>query len=401
MSASGLRVMLYSHNTRGLGHATRSIALAWSLYERLPEASVLYCGGSLHEMSSLLPPNADYIKLPSFDARKVGQKTQIVPARLRISREQQSAIRRAILGSVAETYQPQVLLADFYPVGKERELIDGLDWMKSHPTSRVYLGFRDVIDDPVYTIRFLKDHLDSIRKYVDRIFIYGDPALFDFVHAYQLPADIASRSVYTGYIVNRGVPWRSVESIRSLLGVREGQSLIVVSAGGGKDAADILLSVIRVQRQFAEQHNWHWVVVGGPLAREEEWQHLQEAVQGTSVILVRYWPVLSEVINAADLFIGTCGYNLAAEIIATGTPAIFIPIPRQETEQVIRAEILNRSGLGQVVPFQPGETEQRLASLLSDWFARPKPARQPARVNTDGAGFVARCIVEDRHWAGP
>jgi predicted glycosyltransferase len=397
MSADGLRIMLYSHNTRGFGHATRSIAVAWTLYQRLPKASILYCGGSLHEVSSLLPPNADHIKLPSFDAKKVAGKTKIVPARLRISRDQQSTVRRAILGSVAKTYQPQVLLADFFPLGKEQELVDGLDWMKSHPPSRVYLGFRDIIDDPAWTIRFLNSHLDSIRKYVDRVFIYGDPTLFDFVRTYQLPADIASRSTYTGYIVNRGVPWRSVEHIRSLLGVQEGQSLILASAGGGKDLADILLTIIRVQQLFADQRSLCWVVVGGPLAREEEWQRLQEAVRGTSIKLIRYWPVLAEVVNAADLFIGTCGYNLSAEIMATGTPAIFVPIARRVTEQTVRAEILSQHKLGQLAPFQPAETESRLASLLSDWLERPRSPKQAATIRTDGAEFIARCIEQDWH----
>jgi predicted glycosyltransferase len=146
---------------------------------------------------------------------------------------------------------------------------------------------------------------------------------------------------------------------------------------------------------FADKHQWRWVVFGGPLSREEEWQNLQEAVQGTDIKLIKYWPMLAEVINATDLFIGTCGYNLSAEIIATGTPAIFIPIPRKEAEQTIRAEILRQHDMGQVVPFQQQETEQELAHLLSDWLAKPKSAKQTPKINTDGAEFVASCIEED------
>jgi predicted glycosyltransferase len=392
-----LRIMLYSHNTRGIGHAAKLLAIAWSLYKRLPESSILYCGGGLHEMAALLPPNTDYVKLPSFDAKRGAGKTRILPARLHISVDHMLAIRRAILGTVASTYQPHVLLADFYPVGKEQELVDALDWLKSYPASRVYLGLRDIIDYPSWTIRFLSGHFDAIRKYIDQVFIYGDPALFDFVGTYQLPDDIALRSVYTGYVVNRDQSWQSVDDVRSLLGVGEGQLLIAVSAGGGKDSADILLSIIRVQKFFAELHRLCWVVIGGPLAREEEWQGLQEAVQGTAIKLIRYWPLLVEVINAADLFIGTCGYNLSAEVIATGTPAIFIPIPRKEAEQAIRAQTLSQHGLGQVVPFRQEETEQELAQLLSDWLAKPTSAKQVAKINTNGAQFVARCIEEEWH----
>jgi predicted glycosyltransferase len=394
-SSESLRIMLYSHNTRGIGHAAKLLAIAWSIYHRMPQSSILYCGGGLHEMSSLLPPNTDYVKLPSFDAKKVDGKTRIVPARLNISIDQMLSIRREILGKVASTFQPHALLADFYPMGKEQELVDAIDWVKSHPRSRVYLGFRDIIDYPSWTAQFLSQYFDAIRKYVDRIFIYGDPTLFDFLQTYQLPVDLIARSTYSGYIVNRASAWQTVEYIRTQLEVRPGQLLIVASTGGGKDSADILLSIIHAQQSFIEQPELRWVIIAGPLAREEEWKSLEAATQGKEIKLVRYWPVLVELIHAADLFIGTCGYNLAAEVLATGVPAIFIPVPRKEAEQAIRAEILSQHGLGHVIPFQRDETEQKLVLYLKEWLAKPRRVGPAPWLDTNGADYVARCIEED------
>ena len=71
MKHDNQRILIYSHNTRGFGHATRSVALAWAIYNRLNHSSILYCGGSLYQLSNLLPANADYIKSPLSKLKNV------------------------------------------------------------------------------------------------------------------------------------------------------------------------------------------------------------------------------------------------------------------------------------------------------------------------------------------
>lgn len=396
MQGSGLRIMLYSHNTRGLGHAARSIALAWGIYRRLPDASILYCGGSLHDFSEALPPNADYVKLPSFDARQHENSVEIVPARLRISRSDQSSIRRAILEATTKAFQPDALIADFYPVGKQQELVDALDWMKTRSQTRIYLGFRDVIDEPIRGSQFLARQLEFIRTYVDRVFIYGDPSFFDFISQYHLPDDVAARCIYTGFVVNTRMSWCEVDSTSNELGAIGNQRLIVASAGGGKDGLGLLASVINTQKLLAWQENLRWLVIAGPLMPENNWEHLREAVQNTSITLIRYQPNLVEAIRSADLFIGACGYNTCAEVIATGTQAILVPLSRtDESEQILRAELLCLHGVCQTIIPLRDDVESRLSILLESWIQNPKLSRPSPRFGVTGADVVAQLIEDD------
>ncbi|HKB16938.1 MAG TPA: hypothetical protein VKF62_12805, partial [Planctomycetota bacterium] len=66
VSGGGPRVLLYSHDTYGLGHFRRSLLLARAIAREIPEASILCATGSPRSHSFPLPPRFDYLKLPSI-----------------------------------------------------------------------------------------------------------------------------------------------------------------------------------------------------------------------------------------------------------------------------------------------------------------------------------------------
>ena len=59
------RVAIYSHDTFGLGHLTRSTRIARGVLEGFPNASVLFLTGSPIAHRFKFPPRVDYVKLPS------------------------------------------------------------------------------------------------------------------------------------------------------------------------------------------------------------------------------------------------------------------------------------------------------------------------------------------------
>src|SRR5512138_2517987 len=60
------RIMLYSHDTYGLGHLRRSLAVAEQLAQDIPEASQLLITGSVVSGAFRLPERLDMIKLPAL-----------------------------------------------------------------------------------------------------------------------------------------------------------------------------------------------------------------------------------------------------------------------------------------------------------------------------------------------
>ncbi|MEN3329967.1 MAG: hypothetical protein V7638_4774, partial [Acidobacteriota bacterium] len=58
------RILLYSHDTFGLGNIRRTLLLAQEVIEQYPKAAVLLVTGSQMIHSFRIPEGVDYIKLP-------------------------------------------------------------------------------------------------------------------------------------------------------------------------------------------------------------------------------------------------------------------------------------------------------------------------------------------------
>ncbi len=61
----GTRFLLYCHDTFGLGHLRRTLALADYFTTTIPNAEALIVTGSPVAHAFALPPRVDYIKLPA------------------------------------------------------------------------------------------------------------------------------------------------------------------------------------------------------------------------------------------------------------------------------------------------------------------------------------------------
>jgi predicted glycosyltransferase len=58
------KIVVYSHDTFGLGNIRRMLVIAQSLVESDPNTSVLILSGSPMLHAFRIPPQIDYIKLP-------------------------------------------------------------------------------------------------------------------------------------------------------------------------------------------------------------------------------------------------------------------------------------------------------------------------------------------------
>src|SRR5690348_9742456 len=61
------RILLYSHDTFGLGNIRRTLLLAQELIDQYPRAAVLLITGSQMIHSFRIPEGVDYVKLPCLD----------------------------------------------------------------------------------------------------------------------------------------------------------------------------------------------------------------------------------------------------------------------------------------------------------------------------------------------
>src|SRR3954463_7428976 len=140
-----LRIAFYSHNGFGLGHITRNAKLAQALLRHRPNADILLITASagLNELPAI--PQVDYVKLPSVRKQSAGRWR---PQSLDIEMEHLLRLRRVMILEAVRAYRPHLFVADYLPLGVERELAPALELLRERGDARAAIGFRDILDDP-------------------------------------------------------------------------------------------------------------------------------------------------------------------------------------------------------------------------------------------------------------
>ena len=138
-----MRLLIYSHDSFGLGHLRRCRAIAHSLVGHRNDLSVLILTGSPIIGSYEFRSRVDFVRFPGVVKLRNGGYT----ARgLDISIEAAIHMRETIIRASAEAFQPHIFLVDKEPLGLRGEVNATLAMLKTRGT-RLVLGLRDVLDD--------------------------------------------------------------------------------------------------------------------------------------------------------------------------------------------------------------------------------------------------------------
>ncbi len=363
-----LRVAVYSHDTYGLGHLTRSTRLARAVLEAFPDASVLLLTGSPVAHRFRFPRGLDYIKLPSvvkigperYEARDLGMSNR----RIRGMREQ-------LLRHAVEHFRPHLLLVDNVPGGMKGELLSTLDWLHRHrPDARVHLDLRDVLDQPEVIRRSWKDHgvPAILDRHYDEISIFGSPDIYDAREVYGLPP---AKTRYMGYLA----PYPDERTGNPDLPPCEaGRHRVLVTAGGGGDGADLLVCAAEMQRRLGAASPYHLHLVTGPLMDNDQQERLRDLLPALrNVSIHEFVQPLAAWMNSVDLVLSMGGYNTLCEVMTVAPRSVVVPRVAPRREQIIRARALEAFGIVHVLPL-----DRLTPGRLDDAF-RHALAREPGR----------------------
>ena len=195
------RVALYGHDTVGLGHLRRNLALAAAMVARPggPPPDVLVLSGAPTAGAFTRPTGVDLVVLPEVGKRSGGGYG---PGSLRSGLGTVLDLRSALLGAALAQWEPDLLVVDKVPRGLGGELEPALRALRRRGRTRTVLGLREVLDDPVTARReWQADCSESVvRELYDEIWVYGDPGVHDLTRDIGLPADLRARTRFTGYL---------------------------------------------------------------------------------------------------------------------------------------------------------------------------------------------------------
>ena len=141
-SKSDSRVLIYSHDTFGLGHLRRCREIAHSLVENHKHLSVLILSGSPIIGSFDFRARVDFVRVPGVIKLRNGAYTSL---NLHIDIEHTLSMRASIIQHTAEIFDPDVFIVDKEPLGLHGEAVETMRSLSLRGT-RLVLGLRDVMD---------------------------------------------------------------------------------------------------------------------------------------------------------------------------------------------------------------------------------------------------------------
>lgn len=358
-----MRLMVYSHDTFGLGNIRRMLAICSHLHASIPDLSILIVSGSPMLQSFRVEPGIDYIKLPCLKRNDLGE---LGVRFLDLDLSEIIRLRRELILSTVRSYRPDVLFVDKKPDGLAGELEPSLRHIKcSLSSTRIHLVLRDILDSSRVTIDDWTRHgyYNILRWYYDAVLVLGDQRIFDVCDEYQFPQDLRERVHHCGY-VRRQLPRRSRFEVRRELGVGEKENLVLVTAGGGQDGYQLFSAALAATSLLAKRLPLKTLLVTGPELSTEQSQDLSRA-QSENVQIIEFTEDPMSYMNAADVVISMAGYNTICELLTLAKRSIVVPRVKPVEEQKIRAERLG--GLGAFRMILPGDlTPQTLGSALND-----------------------------------
>lgn len=140
-----MKIVLYSHDTMGLGHIRRNQLIARALAESPLAAKVLLIAG-IHEAGAFrIPKGVDCLTLPAYRKDKNGNYS---PRSLFVETNALANLRSQVIGTALTHFNPNLFIVDNVPCGALQELSPVLENLKDSDTTRTVLGLRDIIDHP-------------------------------------------------------------------------------------------------------------------------------------------------------------------------------------------------------------------------------------------------------------
>ncbi|HXR55725.1 MAG TPA: glycosyltransferase [Casimicrobiaceae bacterium] len=380
------RILIYSHDSFGLGHLRRCRAIAHAIVDRYKGVSVLILSGSPIIGSFDFLPRVDFVRIPGVVKLTNGEYQSLG---LHIDLDQTMAIRAAIIQQTAESFRPNLFIVDKEPLGLNGEVTRTLRMLKARGTTLV-LGLRDIMDEPTLLLREWKRKkvLPALEHLYDEIWVYGLARFADPLQGVACPASVRAKMIYTGYL-RRSVPRR-----RTSEPAVHRDPYVLVTVGGGDDGMAVLDWVLAAYERDPGLP-LRAVVVTGPFMAAEQQRHFRERADRLGRVEVLTFDTQLEVLmERAVGVVAMAGYNTFCEILSLDKRAILVPRVRPRREQVMRAMRAAALGLAHTLDPEGPHEPALMVRALRNLGEQPRPSQLGAQSMLEGLHVITDLVAE-------
>jgi predicted glycosyltransferase len=365
----GARVLIYSHDTFGLGHLRRSRALANAIVEKHPAASVVIISGSPVIGNFEFGSGVDYIRIPGVTKLPDGDYRSL---NLNVELDEAVGLRQALILQTAKAFQPDVFIVDKEPTGFRGEVLPALDYLQATGCHLV-LGIRDVMDEPALLVPEWerKGAKEALARYYDEIWVYGLKDVYQPLKALDLPPEVEKRITYTGYL-RRDVP--PTQSLTRYPKITK-QPFILVTTGGGGDGDDLIDWVISAYEADPTLEQPALILFGPFIDRDMRRAFVERIAKQPKLDVMSFDNKIEWLMKKADAIVAMGGYNTFCEVLSFDKRTLIVPRTKPRLEQYIRAVESERLGLVSMLSdYDEPRTPERMAQALRGLSAQPRPS---------------------------
>ena len=367
MGGKHSRVLIYSHDTFGLGHLRRCRAIAHSLVENHKHLSVLILSGSPIIGSFDFRARVDFVRVPGVIKLRNGSYTSL---NLHLDIEDTLLLRTSIIRHTADIYDPDVFIVDKEPIGLRGEVAETLEMLKARGT-RMVLGLRDVMDEPRLLVPEWqrKNVIPVLERLYDDIWIYGLPQVCNPLEGLDLPASVEAKLTYTGYLPRQVGTAGNV----NLPDVVNGPFLLVTTGGGGD--GDALIDWVLRAYESDPLLPYPALLVFGPFMQPDlQTRFMERTARLDRVEAITFDPHVEALMADAAGVVAMGGYNTFCEILSLDKRALIVPRQRPRLEQTVRARRARELGLVRMLDDDGTRDPARMAAALRAMPRQPRPS---------------------------
>ena len=382
------RILMYSHDTFGLGHLRRCQTIAQHLASSIPHLSVLILSGSPIIGSFDFKARVDFVRIPGVIKLRNGDYTSL---NLHLDIEQTLQLRASIIEHTAKAFRPDIFIVDKEPLGLHGEVEETLKHLRQAGT-KIVLGLRDVLDDADIMAEEWerKDAYRAIDDYFDEVWIYGMENIYDPLKGLPLTPRTHAKTLFTGYLRRKVPSARVFEPVGF-----EDEPYILVTPGGGGDGIELVDWVIKAYEAHTSPLFPALIVLGPFMPQEKQAEFFARADKLRLVRLLRFTPHIETLMQEAVAVVGMGGYNTFCEILSFDKPALLVPrvIPRRE--QAIRAIQAQKIGLVNYLPIDSYPDVEPMIRALTLLPRQSHPSSLAPTGMLDGLQTIERNVMAE------
>lgn len=377
------RILMYSHDTFGLGHLRRCRTIAHSLVADYSSLQVLIISGATIAGAFEYRARVDFVKIPSVIKLRNGEYTSMDQ---HINVAETIAMRRSIIRNTAEMFEPDIFIIDKEPLGLRGEVEETLHFLKTRGTTLV-LGLREVMDAPhLLDVEWKRnDTMHKIGMLYDDIWVYGPPDFYDPLTGLDVPDSVREKMRFVGFLQRKASVQRTVAA----------EEYLIVTTGGGGDGADLVRDVIAAYKADTSLTIKAMIVLGPYMPNEQRLQFIEAAEGDSRLEIIEFDNRMEDRIAGARAVVAMGGYNTYCEILSFDKPALIVPRTHPRLEQLIRARRASELGLVSMLPPQEAADSLRFAGAIKDLLKRGPPSASPSALHLEGLPTISQIV--DQH----